>query len=350
MVSRGITTLLGSLALLLCGSTALDQGEGYTFQEVETQFLQAQEARTLDFESCREWVRRLFVIAVAENARSEARFDALTLVLEIGATRPEAELEQEVDLALHRIAYDYADDLERIAPLLEAYFDEAEFVARVQDLTTSPAVQATIMALDIERVIEASQEARIPDEDAARSLAHCKRIEAEFQDVRDVDGLLFSERIAGDRYQLENLRLGMIAPDIVGEDLNGAELRLSDYRGKVVVLHFWGHWSNRCQKTYAHDRALVHRLRNEPFVLIGVNSDVNLEALRPVLVSEEITWPSFWNGPEGTAGPISKGWNVKSWPTVYVIDHEGIIRYKGVHGSSADEAVDALVGAITEGT
>jgi hypothetical protein len=36
--------------------------------------------------------------------------------------------------------------------------------------------------------------------------------------------------------------VGLLAPDIVGEDLNGDVLRLRDYRGKVVVLDFWGHW------------------------------------------------------------------------------------------------------------
>ena len=37
-------------------------------------------------------------------------------------------------------------------------------------------------------------------------------------------------------------RIGQPAPEIVGEDLDGASFRLSDYRGKVVVLDFWGHW------------------------------------------------------------------------------------------------------------
>ena len=38
------------------------------------------------------------------------------------------------------------------------------------------------------------------------------------------------------------LRVGKEAPDIAGADLNGKEFKLSDYRGKVVLLDFWGHW------------------------------------------------------------------------------------------------------------
>jgi len=40
----------------------------------------------------------------------------------------------------------------------------------------------------------------------------------------------------------------------------------------------------------------------------------------------DITWRSFWNGPEGGAGPIARAWNIQGWPTLYLIDHKGIIR------------------------
>jgi len=43
-------------------------------------------------------------------------------------------------------------------------------------------------------------------------------------------------------YELRNLRVGKAAPDIEGEDVDGAKFKLSDYRGKVVMLDFWGHW------------------------------------------------------------------------------------------------------------
>ena len=99
---------------------------------------------------------------------------------------------------------------------------------------------------------------------------------------------------------------------------------------------------------YPHERSLVKRLKNEPFALIGVNSDPDLEELRPALEREQITWRSFWNGPKGTNGPLSVAWNVKGWPTLYVLDHEGRIRYKGVKGRAMDEAVDTLLAELEE--
>jgi hypothetical protein len=94
---------------------------------------------------------------------------------------------------------------------------------------------------------------------------------------------------------------------------------------------------------YPHERSLVKRLAGEPFALIGVNSDKDLEELQDVLVEENITWRSFWNGPDGTGGPISTRWNVHGWPTIYVLDHEGKIRFKNVRGEAMDKAVDQLL-------
>src|SRR6516165_5572789 len=94
---------------------------------------------------------------------------------------------------------------------------------------------------------------------------------------------------------------------------------------------------------YPHERSLVKKLADKPFALIGVNSDMNKEELKKVLEEEKITWRSFWNGPQGTGGPISKKWNVHGWPTIYVLDQKGVIRYKNVRGEKMEEAVDKLL-------
>ena len=94
---------------------------------------------------------------------------------------------------------------------------------------------------------------------------------------------------------------------------------------------------------YPHERSLVKRLANEPFALIGVNSDSDLDKLKGRMKEENITWRSFWNGPKATSGPISEAWNVQGWPTIYVLDKAGMIRYKGVRGEEMDVAVDTLL-------
>ena len=97
---------------------------------------------------------------------------------------------------------------------------------------------------------------------------------------------------------------------------------------------------------YPHERSLVKRLENEPFALIGVNRDPDLDKLKQRIEEEQITWRSFWCGPEGTRGPIPTAWNVSGWPTIYVLDAEGRIRFKGVRGEDMDHAVDELLAEL----
>jgi hypothetical protein len=94
---------------------------------------------------------------------------------------------------------------------------------------------------------------------------------------------------------------------------------------------------------YPHERSLVKRLEGKPFALIGVNSDIDKGKLKERMTKEKITWRSFWNGPKGTDGPISRAWNVRGWPTIYVLDHKGVIRFKNVREKEMDKAVDQLL-------
>ena len=50
------------------------------------------------------------------------------------------------------------------------------------------------------------------------------------------------DRAKADLFEMRNLAIGKLAPEIQGKDLDGVEFKLSDYRGKVVFLDFWGFW------------------------------------------------------------------------------------------------------------
>ncbi len=93
---------------------------------------------------------------------------------------------------------------------------------------------------------------------------------------------------------------------------------------------------------YPHERSLVKKMADRPFVLLGVNSDEDLEQLKGRMAEESITWRSWRNG-GSTRGPISSKWNVTGWPTIYVIDHKGVIRHKNLRGDALDEAIEELV-------
>ena len=72
----------------------------------------------------------------------------------------------------------------------------------------------------------------------------------------------------------------------------------------------------------------MERMKGKPFTLIGVNGDGILADAMRAVEHEKMTWLSFWDGKDGPIGPITSAWNISGWPTVYVIDAGGIIRFK----------------------
>ena len=91
-----------------------------------------------------------------------------------------------------------------------------------------------------------------------------------------------------------------------------------------------------------HERSLVEKFKNRPFALIGVNSDnttrpKGLEMYRKKAEEMGVTWRSFQN--ESISPQISDSWRVNSWPTLFYIDHDGVIRHKNVRNEAKMEEV-----------
>ena len=94
---------------------------------------------------------------------------------------------------------------------------------------------------------------------------------------------------------------------------------------------------------YPHERSLVKQLADKPFALIGVNSDDNLEDIRSIVAKKNLTWRSFQN--ESSAGTISDKWAVQAWPTIFVLDAKGVIRFRG-HEEGLDEIIEELLAEL----
>lgn len=146
--------------------------------------------------------------------------------------------------------------------------------------------------------------------------------------------------------EIRHLGLGTMAPDIVGEDTNGVKFKLSDYRGKVVLLSFWSTTCGPCLRMVPHEREIVDRMKGKPFVLLGVNFDADKTKLKPALEKHGISWRSFWCGDESVEAKIEMAWNIRGIPTIYVLDDKGIIRSKQPHGTGLDETLDKLVSEV----
>ena len=140
--------------------------------------------------------------------------------------------------------------------------------------------------------------------------------------------------------------LGMPATALAGVDLDGRPIDLDDFRGKVVLLTFWATWCGPCMELIPHERALAAKYRSKPFAIAGVNGDRDPAALRRALAAIDIPWRSFRDERPGGL-MISEEWKVSGWPTLYLIDHNGIIRHRWV-GSPGDEILDRNIEQLVD--
>ena len=105
---------------------------------------------------------------------------------------------------------------------------------------------------------------------------------------------------------------------------------------------------------WPHERSLVKQLADKPFAVIGVNvSEANPSALKKVVEKENLTWRSFSDPPTSEGrGAIAKKWNLSGTPTIYLIDHQGVIRHKWLGGAPEkviDNAVEKLIQEVEGG-
>jgi len=180
-----------------------------------------------------------------------------------------------------------------------------------------------------------------PDELRVRARRYLERVVKDSDDVQSDDegatlGELASDELAG----LDNigrLEVGKLAPDIEGEDIGGKPLKLTARSGKVTLLVFWGTWCGPCMRLVPHEAALAEKYQGRAFQLYGVNGGDERETARKATIEKRMTWPNFYGTRQ--RGGLAAVWNVDAWPMVYVIDADGIIRYKG-HGDEMEAAIE----------
>ena len=141
------------------------------------------------------------------------------------------------------------------------------------------------------------------------------------------------------------LATGQVAPDFAAKTLDGETFRLGDQRGKVVVLDFWATWCGPCKAMIPHQREMVKRFAGRPFVMVGISADdkKHPEMVRDFVRDERMTWTHLHDGDDG---PIIASYRVGGFPTMYVIDARGIIRYVVHKDSDLERSVEKLLAEI----
>lgn len=155
----------------------------------------------------------------------------------------------------------------------------------------------------------------------------------------------YSERAKALLFDLRRLTIGYKAPDIVGDDVDGKPMKLSDFEGKVILLIFSGNWDGSYRGLNTAAKKLQEEF-DETFAVVSVRNDKSIRELKKDYETEGISWPC-WH--DGFDGPISRQWNIREWPATFLIDHNGIIRHRDVPHQLLHAAATQLISRIPGG-
>jgi len=135
---------------------------------------------------------------------------------------------------------------------------------------------------------------------------------------------------------------GSPAPEFVFEDyVRGDEVALSDLRGNVVLIDFWATWCPPCMDALPGIVDLYDRFRDEGFEIVGVSLDTHESSLQHVLREYDLRWLQHWDGPD--EAEVAQLYRVSAIPALFLLDHQGRIRYRDLHGEDLESAVAELI-------
>jgi peroxiredoxin len=111
--------------------------------------------------------------------------------------------------------------------------------------------------------------------------------------------------------------VGKTAPDFELQTLDGKTVRLSDYRGRPVLVNFWASWCTPCREEFPFLQQLVNR--HDDLVVLGVTEDTIASEAQAFVRRKHATWPML----EDTGGQVAREYGVKPIPQTMFVDRDG---------------------------
>lgn len=137
---------------------------------------------------------------------------------------------------------------------------------------------------------------------------------------------------------------GSVAIDIIQADTAGVDRKLSDLKGKVVLLDFWASWCGPCRKENPNVVKLYHKYKEKGFTVFSVSFDQQKAKWLSAIKSDGLIWPDHVSDLKGWGNAAGKQYGVSSIPTTYLLDAEGRIIGKNLRGYALEQKLQEIFG------
>ena len=138
------------------------------------------------------------------------------------------------------------------------------------------------------------------------------------------------------------MRVGASAPDFHTEDFKGNPINLSQFEGKIIVMHFWATWNDHCIEKLPEIKELYRKLKGPDVKFIGISRDDEIDDLQGVILQKNIEWPQIFEGMR-YKGMMSKLYDVRNIPITFVLDRQGRVQYIGSKNEKITQVLTTLI-------
>ena len=132
-------------------------------------------------------------------------------------------------------------------------------------------------------------------------------------------------------YKIPSQSAGTLAPDFVGYMANGDSLRLSDYKGDLVLLDFWGSWCGPCRVYNKKLVEIYHKYKNarfkkeDKFTIISVGIETNKQRWLAAIEKDGLVWSQHVSDIKRLEDHVAELYGIKEIPNSFLIDGEGMV-------------------------